>query len=200
MAHASPRLHCRAWHLPMRRPRCSAASARATSPVMPDAPARASFAPFSVSPKLDIMQWKPGNRLQPLRNGQPFLEDIAAVLDAVLQTGAHRHLDDAITPLATRASDQGVGHIASHGSLRQQGALCTVLVRDHMSPPIARIARADRLETPAIALRIPPRVPARSASPPPQTIQPTRHEWQRHLQLCGPPWYARQLRDTTLAW
>ena len=32
------------------RPRCTAASTRTTSPVTPDAPARASFAPFSRSP------------------------------------------------------------------------------------------------------------------------------------------------------
>ncbi|MDQ2668263.1 MAG: hypothetical protein M3Z05_20020 [Gemmatimonadota bacterium] len=80
------------------------------------------------------MQMKQGNMLQSLRNVQAFLDDNTAALDAVVQTGECRRLDDAITQLATHASDQDASHIASQGSTRQQGALRTVLLRDHMSP------------------------------------------------------------------
>jgi hypothetical protein len=101
------------------------------------------------------MQTKQGNMLQSLRNVQTFLDDNTAVLDTVVQTGARRRLNDAIAQLATHASDQDASHIASQGSTRQQGALRTVLLQDHMSP-IARVARADLPNTPAIEpLRMP---------------------------------------------
>ena len=101
------------------------------------------------------MQTKQGHTLQSLRNVQTFLDDNAAALEAVVRTGARRRLDDAITQLATHASDQSASHLASKGSTRQQSALRTVLRRDHMSA-IARIAKADLLNTPAIGpLRMP---------------------------------------------
>jgi hypothetical protein len=101
------------------------------------------------------MQTRQGNVLQSLRNVQSFLHDNAAVLDAVIHTGARRRLDDAITQLAAHASAQDANDIASQGSTRQQRALRTVLQRDHMSP-IARIAKVDLSDTPAIEpLRMP---------------------------------------------
>jgi hypothetical protein len=128
---------------------------RTTSPVLPDAPARAAFAPLFLPSKLDIMQTRQGNLLQSLRNVQSFLDDNTPVLDSVVQTGARRRLDEVITQLASHASVQEASHIASQGSTRQQGVMRTMLLDDHMSP-IARIARADLPNTPAIEpLRMP---------------------------------------------
>ncbi|CAN5178783.1 hypothetical protein BH09GEM1_BH09GEM1_46590 [soil metagenome] len=87
---------------------------------MPDAPACAPFAPFLLFLTLDIMRTKQGNMLQSLRNVESFLDESAAALDAIAQTGARPRLEDAITQLATHATDQDASHIASHACTRQQ--------------------------------------------------------------------------------
>jgi hypothetical protein len=64
-------------------------------------------------------------------------------------------LDDAITELATHASEQTGGHLAAQGATQKQRTLRRALLRDHMAP-IARIAKADLPVTPEIEpLRMP---------------------------------------------
>ena len=57
--------------------------------------------------------------LQSLRNVQTLLGDKAAILDGVVQTGARRRVDNAISQLATHASDQNASHLALQGSTRR---------------------------------------------------------------------------------
>jgi hypothetical protein len=101
------------------------------------------------------MQTRQGNMLQSLTNVRDFLDANAAQLNGIMQTGARKRLDDAITQLSNHLSVQDGSHIASRGAARQTSKLRRSLVEDCMAP-IARIARADLPNTPAIEpLRLP---------------------------------------------
>lgn len=101
------------------------------------------------------MQTAQGNMLQSLRSVQAFLEENAAKLTSVVNSGARQRLDDAIAELATHVSDQSGSHLASQGATQKQRVLRAALLRDHMGP-VSRIARADLPQTPEIEpLRMP---------------------------------------------
>jgi hypothetical protein len=95
------------------------------------------------------MQTNQGNMLQSLRTVQAFLAENAAKLTDVVNTGARRRLDDAITELSVRVSDQTGSALASQGATLKQYTLRRALLRDHMAP-ISRIARSDLPQTPEI--------------------------------------------------
>jgi hypothetical protein len=95
------------------------------------------------------MQTTQGNVLQSLRTVQAFLEENAAKLTYVVNTGARQRLDDAIDELSVHMSDQTGSALASHGATLKQHTLRRARLRDHMAP-ISRIARADLPQTPEI--------------------------------------------------
>jgi hypothetical protein len=101
------------------------------------------------------MQTAQGNMLQSLRTVQAFLEENAAKLTSVVNSGARARLDAAIVELATHVTDQSGNHLASQGATKKQRALREALLRDHMGP-VSRIARSDLPQTPEIEpLRMP---------------------------------------------
>ena len=95
------------------------------------------------------MQSVQGNMLQSLRTVQAFLEENAARLTDVVNTGARQRLDNAIAELTVHVSDQTGSALASQGATLKQHTLRRALLRDHMAP-ISRIARADLPQTPKI--------------------------------------------------
>ncbi|MDB4892336.1 MAG: hypothetical protein JWL61_4191 [Gemmatimonadetes bacterium] len=95
------------------------------------------------------MQTNQGNMLQSLRTVQAFLEENAAELTDVVNTGARQRLDDAIAELSVHVSDQTGSALASQGATLKQYTLRRALLRDHMAP-ISRIARSDLPQTPEI--------------------------------------------------
>jgi len=101
------------------------------------------------------MQTKQGNMLRSLRAAESFLNDNAARLADVVNTGVRQELTDATTALAALVSDQSGHDLASQGATLNQRALRVTLIRDHMLP-ISRIARANLPQTPQIEpLRMP---------------------------------------------
>jgi hypothetical protein len=60
------------------------------------------------------MQTTQGNMLESLRTVKAFLEENAAKLTDVVNTGARQRLDDAIAELSGHASDQTGSALASH--------------------------------------------------------------------------------------
>jgi hypothetical protein len=101
------------------------------------------------------MQTTQGNMLQSLRNVAAFLDEHAAALPGVVQSGARQRLTDAIAELTTHAADQTGSKFGVQGASQKQKALRRALLRDHMTP-VARIAAADLPHTPELApLRLP---------------------------------------------
>ena len=101
------------------------------------------------------MQTSQGSMLVSLLAVQAFLDQNALALTGVINTGARVQLTDAIAALSTHRSEQSANALASQGSTKSQQALRLVLMRDHMAP-IARIARLNLPQTPAIEpLRMP---------------------------------------------
>ena len=66
------------------------------------------------------MQTIQGNMLQSLRTVQAFLEENAAKLTDVVNTGARQRRDDAIAELSGHASDQTGSALASQGAALKQ--------------------------------------------------------------------------------
>ena len=95
------------------------------------------------------MQTAQGNMLQSLRAVHAFLDENAAKLTGVVNTGARQKLDDAIAQLSTHASDQTGHYLAAQGATQKKAALRAALLRDHMAP-IARIAAAELPASPEI--------------------------------------------------
>ena len=101
------------------------------------------------------MQTVQGSMLQSLRAVEAFLDENAAKLAGVAQTGARKRLADAITALDDHASTQSGSALQAKGLTQKQYALRATLLKDHMAS-IARIARADLPATPEfLPLRMP---------------------------------------------
>ena len=101
------------------------------------------------------MQTTQGNMLVSLHAVETFLDDNAAALVGVINTGARQKLTGAIVDLSTYASDQTGGALISQSSTQGKQSLRLALMRDHMAP-IARIAQAELPLTPQVApLRMP---------------------------------------------
>jgi hypothetical protein len=101
------------------------------------------------------MQTAQGSMLVSLRGVEAFLEQNAAALADVVNTGARKKLTDAIAALSTYTSDQTGNVLVSKGSTKNQRSLRQALMRDHMAP-IARIAKGELPQTPQIEpLRMP---------------------------------------------
>lgn len=101
------------------------------------------------------MRTRQGTTLQSLRAAKSFLDEHAAELAGVINTGARKRLDDAIAALDSHASEQTGNSLAAQGLTQKQRALRVVLLQDHMRA-IARIATADLPNTPEFApLRMP---------------------------------------------
>jgi len=95
------------------------------------------------------MQTTQGNMLQSLGSVQAFLEENAAKLTDVVNTGARQRLDNTIAELSVHVSDQTGSALVSQGATLKQHTLRRALLRDHMAP-ISRIARSDLPQTPEI--------------------------------------------------
>ena len=76
------------------------------------------------------MQTAQGNMLQSLRAVHAFLDENAAKLTGVVNTGARQKLDDAIAQLSTHASDQTGHYLAAQGATQKKAALRAALLRD----------------------------------------------------------------------
>ena len=106
------------------------------------------------------MQTAQGNTLQSLRAVHAFLDENAAKLAGVVNSGARQKLDDTIAQLATHASDQTGHNLAAQGATQKKAALRAALLRDHMAP-IARIAAAELPASPEVEpLKMPRGTPA----------------------------------------
>ena len=77
-----------------------------------------------------LMQTAQGNMLQSLRAAHAFLDENAARLTGVVNTGARQKLDDAIAQLSTHASDQTGHYLAAQGATQKKAALRAALLRD----------------------------------------------------------------------
>ena len=101
------------------------------------------------------MQTTQGNMLVSLHAVETFLDDNAAALVGVINTGARQKLKAAIADLSVYASDQTGGALISQSSTQGKQSLRLALVRDHMAQ-IARIAQAELPHMPQVApLRLP---------------------------------------------
>ena len=101
------------------------------------------------------MQTKQGSMLQSLLNVEAFLEQNAAKLATVVNTGARHKLAEAIAELEAHATEQSGSATAARGATKLQRALRHALLRDHMAS-IASIARTELPQSPDIAsLRLP---------------------------------------------
>ena len=101
------------------------------------------------------MQARQGTVLQSLQDVQQFLERYADKLGNIPATGARAALDQLIAELSGHATDQTGGTLQAQGATQQYRALRAALLREHMAP-VARIARADLPNSPAIQpLRMP---------------------------------------------
>ena len=99
------------------------------------------------------------NMLQSLRAVEQFIDDNAAEISGVVNTGTRQRLTDVIAALETHKSDQAGHGVAVVNLVGQQYELRKQLIREHMAP-IARIARADIPQAPKIAgFRMPRGVP-----------------------------------------
>jgi hypothetical protein len=105
------------------------------------------------------MQTDQGNTLQSLRAVHAFLDQNAAKLTGVVNTGARQSLDDTIAQLSIHVTDQTGNNLAAQGATQKKASLRAALLRDHMAP-IARIAAAKLPTSPAIELKMPRRGPA----------------------------------------
>ncbi|MEP6621839.1 MAG: hypothetical protein ABJE47_21115 [bacterium] len=101
------------------------------------------------------MQTSQGSILLSLRAVQAFLNENAAALGNVPNTGVRKRLDDIVAELNGHSSDQTGNDLASQGATLVKDNLRVQVLRDHMAP-IARIARIDLPDTPEIVpLRMP---------------------------------------------
>ena len=96
-----------------------------------------------------------GSMLVSLKSVQTFIDDNAAALGGVVNTGARTKLTQAIADLARHASDQKGSVMESQSATRGKESLRLALMRDHMAP-IARIAKSELPLTPELTpLRMP---------------------------------------------
>ena len=103
----------------------------------------------------NYMQTSQGSILLSLRAVQTFLNENAAALGNVPNTGVRKRLDDLVAELNGHSSDQTGNDLASQGATLVKENLRTQVLRDHMAP-IARIAKVDLPDTPEIVpLRMP---------------------------------------------
>lgn len=101
------------------------------------------------------MEKTQGNCLQSLLNVQAFLADHAERLPDVVRAGTRRKLDALVAEVGRMAVEQERSRIVERGLTKRIHVLRRELLRDHMTP-IARIASAELIETPAVEpLRLP---------------------------------------------
>ena len=101
------------------------------------------------------MQTRQGNVLQALRGVQEFLDEHAAKLGVIVNSGARKKLDAQVEALNLHVLTQSQSDLTSQGATQKQNALRHTVLHDHMAP-IARIARAELPDTPEVEpLRMP---------------------------------------------
>jgi hypothetical protein len=88
------------------------------------------------------MQLTQSRKVGTLRAVEAFLDDNAAALVGIADTGARKTLAADMTTINGHAVDQGGNVISAQSATLKTGALRKVLIRNYMAP-IARIARAQ---------------------------------------------------------
>lgn len=96
------------------------------------------------------METRQGSTLQSLRTVDKFLDEHAAALGDVINSGVRKELTEIISELTGHIGAQTSGGMESYGATRKQRALRAALLRDQMAP-IATVARARLRHVPELA-------------------------------------------------